>query len=129
MIHVQYCMLYDLCKNTLHVVSLYMLDLKIKVLLHNTEFISDLNSMTFSLIYEMSLTGIYFKYMCYTLTLSPIQQSCSRRHLEKILNIHFADRNEIGAISSFVTMFSNVICCSRRKNEYLWSKGLIVSYF
>ena len=30
-----------------------------------------------------------------------------------------------GAISSFVTMFSNVVCCSRRKNEYLWSKGLI----
>ena len=32
-----------------------------------------------------------------------------------------------GAISSFVTMFSNVVCCSRHKNEYLWSKGLTVS--
>ena len=29
-----------------------------------------------------------------------------------------------GAISSFVTIFSNVVCCSRCKHEYLWSKGL-----
>ena len=29
-----------------------------------------------------------------------------------------------GAISSFVTMFSNVVCYSRCKNKYLWSKGL-----
>ena len=28
------------------------------------------------------------------LTLSPIQQSCSRQHLEKILNVHSAERNE-----------------------------------
>ena len=72
------------------------------------------------------------------LTLSPIQQS--RR---KILNVHSAERNgtffklesfenivaeeeipPIGAFSSFVTMFSNVVCRSRRKNEYLWNKGL-----
>ena len=29
-----------------------------------------------------------------------------------------------GAIPSFVTMFSN--CCSRRKNEYIWGKGLML---
>ena len=48
------------------------------------------------------------------------------------MNVHSAERNEqflswkaAGAISFFVTMFSNVVSCSRRKNEYLWSKGLI----
>ena len=33
-----------------------------------------------------------------------------------------------GAISSFVTMFSNVVCSSRHKNKYLWSKGLIQNW-
>ena len=30
-----------------------------------------------------------------------------------------------GAIPSFLTIFSNVVCCSRRKNQYVWSKGVI----
>ena len=66
------------------------------------------------------------------LTLPPIQQSCSRRHLKKILftllkemNIFFKLEN-FENIVTFVTMFSHVICCSRRKNEYLWSKGLMI---
>ena len=49
----------------------------------------------------------------------------------KILNVHSAGRNEhffklesFENIVAIVTMFSNVVCCSRRKNEYLWSKGL-----
>ena len=29
-----------------------------------------------------------------------------------------------GAISSFATMFSNDVCCSKCKNKYLWNKGL-----
>ena len=52
----------------------------------------------------------------------------------KILNVHSAERNEhffklesfenIVAKDSLVTMFSSVVCCSRHKNDYLWSKGL-----
>ena len=46
----------------------------------------------------------------------------------KILNVqhveHFLSWKPAGAISSFAIMFSNVVCCSRRKNEHLWSKGL-----
>ena len=86
------------------------------------------------------------------LTLSPIQQSCSRRHLEKSwiltllkeINIFLVGKlwkhcgkgrncscsivaNEeidpAGAISSFVTMFSNVVCCSRRKTNIYEVKG------
>ena len=78
------------------------------------------------------------------LTLSPMQQSWSRRHLEKSKCSLFwkkwtffklesfeniVAKEEIaaaGTISSFVTMFSNAVCCSRSKNEYLWCKGLIV---
>ena len=67
--------------------------------------------------------------------LSPIQQSFSRMMtLKKILNVHSDERNEhffklerfenivtkeeiapAGAISSFATMFSNVVCCSRKQ--------------
>ena len=60
-----------------------------------------------------------------TLTLSPhtaiLQQTTFRKKVGKLWK-HCGK----GAISSSVTMFSNVVCCSRHKKEYLWSKGLTI---
>ena len=41
------------------------------------------------------------------------------------LDLLHTGQNLIGGTTGIrIRMFSNIVCCSRRENEYLWSKGL-----
>ena len=76
---------------------------------------------------------IYMKYIIYYVNPFPNTAILQQMTFRKILNVHSAERNEHFLESwkalkklwqCFVTMFSNVVCYSRHKNNYLWSKWL-----